>query len=123
MGGTAIAEAYHHPARVAAAINNLAVADRAAVVAAYLQAIHQEIALKKLAAFLERAPLTAAGDLLDRPAHAATDKLVWADANEYREYLTFIRGLNAKYSTAKLNDFVVEMANNAKDTLTAKVET
>ena len=124
MGGTDIDRAYHNPTTVATAINNLAAADRPAATAAYLRAIHKEITIAKINAFLTRDPVANATALLDRPTHTDPTKLDRANANEYRQYPAFIRGLAATaYTAAKLNLFVEELGTNAKNALAAQVET
>ena len=71
----------------------------------FLAALHQEIAIAKITAYLGRAPIVAANALPTRTATGIATALPRHHDNEYRDYLNFIRG-NTEYTATCLNDFV-----------------
>ena len=69
---------------------NVPEADRATEITAFLQAIHKEIAIQKITAYLATAPTVAPAALPPRTA-AAADSIPPANANEYQDYANFLR--------------------------------
>ncbi len=90
---------------------NNAIVNKAAARTAFLAAIHKEIAIAKIDAFLARLP---AVDVADLPVRAAGDvaanALARTNDNEYQTYPVFIRN-HAAYTAAALNAFVSELDN------------
>ena len=112
-GGTAIAavnNAFQNPHLVFNAIRDDGGAmNKAQARANFLKAIHKEIAIAKITAFLARVPVVAANALPDRAAAGIATALPRHANNEYQDYVNFIRG-NNDYTDVRLNDFVREMA-------------
>jgi len=68
----------------------VAEANQVAEINAFLQAIHKEIAIQKINAYLAAAPAVDANVLPNRTA-AASGAILRTNDNEYREYVNFIR--------------------------------
>ena len=112
-GGTTIAvvnNAFQNPHLVFNAIRDDGGAmNKAQARANFLKAIHKEIAIAKITAFLARVPVVNAGTLPNRAAAGIATALPQHNNNEYQDYVNFIRG-NNEYTDVRLNDFVREMA-------------
>ena len=76
----------------------------------FLQALHKEIAIAKITAYLGREPAVAANTLPTRPVAGLATALPRHNDNEYQDYINFIRN-NNEYTSVGLNDFVQEMVN------------
>ena len=106
----AVANGYQNPQAVFNAIqNDTGALNKAQARANFLQAIHKEIAIAKIAAYLAAAPTVNANALPNRTvADVDADAIPRANDNDYKTYDTFIRG--AGYNAAQLNAFVAELA-------------
>ena len=106
----AIPTGYQTPQNVLNAIANDAggVLNKNQARANFLAALHQEIAIAKITAYLGRVPAVAAHALPTRTATGIATALPRHHNNEYQDYLNFIRG-NTEYTATRLNDFVREM--------------
>ena len=105
----AIPAGYQTPQNVLNAIANDAggVLNKNQARANFLAALHQEIAIAKITAYLAAAPAVNANALPNRTV-AAAGSLPRVNNNEYQDYLNFIR--NSAYNATQLNAFVVELA-------------
>ena len=105
----AIPTGYQTPQNVLNAIANDAggVLNKNQARANFLAALHREIAIAKITAYLAAAPAVNANALPNRTV-AAAGSLPRVNNNEYQDYLNFIR--NSAYNAPQLNAFVVELA-------------
>ena len=110
----AVPTGYQTPQNVLNAIQNDAggAINKAQARANFLAALHKEIAIAKITAYLAAAPAVNANALPNRTV-AAAGSLPRANDNEYQDYLNFIR--NSAYNATQLNAFVVELAGKKND--------
>ena len=117
----AVPTGYQTPQNVLNAIQNDAggAINKAQARANFLAALHKEIAIAKITAYLAAAPAVNANALPNRTV-AAAGSLPRANDNEYQDYLNFIR--NSAYNATQLNAFVVEIVGRKQEArLTAQI--
>ena len=103
----AVPNGFQNPQNVLNAIRDRGdIGDKPAARTAFLQAIHKEIAIRKITAYLAAGVAVNANDLPDRTA-TAPGALAQDNVDNYRNYIAFIR--NAAYDLGQINAFVGEI--------------